>query len=64
MREEVVKMKATYQCPAGGCDHPPLRAPSHYEAISETYTPIFGEEKGTARKVPPLLNRLGVRVPT
>jgi hypothetical protein len=55
-------MKETYQCPAGGCDHPPLRAPSHYEAISETYTPIFGEEG--ARKAPSLLNRLGVSIPT
>jgi len=50
MREEVVKMKETYQCPAGGCDHPPLKVPSHREAISETYTLIFWRRKARREK--------------
>jgi len=54
MREEVVKMKETYQYLARGCDHPPLKASSHHEALSVTYTPIFWRRK--ARQGSPLLS--------
>jgi hypothetical protein len=43
-------MKETYQYLAGGCDHPPLKASSHCEAISEICTPIFWRRKTQPRK--------------
>jgi len=52
MREEVVKMKDTYQCPAGGCDHPPLKTPQALRShIRNIHLELLGN-KSAAREVP------------
>jgi len=52
MSEEVVKMKETYQCPAGGCDHPPFKTPQALRSHIRNIHPDFLEGKGPAREVP------------
>ena len=52
MSEEVVKMKETYQCPAGGCDHPPFKTPQALRSHIRSKHPELPGNKSTARKVP------------
>jgi len=58
-------MKETYQCPAGGCDHPPLKTPQPRRSHTRNIHSDLLEEKGLAEDVivgkdsAILLNRLG-----
>jgi len=52
MREEVVKMKETYQCPPGGCDHPPLKTPQALRSHIRNIHPELLGNKSAAREVP------------
>jgi uncharacterized protein Veg len=49
MREEMVKMKKTISAHLGVVIILRSRLPRHYEAISETYTPIFWRKKARPR---------------
>jgi len=64
-------MKETYQCPPGGCDHPPFKAPQALRSHIRSKHPELLGNKSAAREVPivegdfaVLLNRLGVSIPT
>jgi len=45
-------MKETYQCPPGGCDHPPFKTPQALRSHIRNIHPDFLEDKGPAREVP------------
>ena len=52
MREEVVKMKETYQCPPGGFDHPPFKTPQALRSHIRSKHPELLGNKSAAREVP------------
>jgi hypothetical protein len=52
MREEVVKMRETYQCPPGGCDHHPLKTPQALRSHIRSKHPELLGNKSAAGEVP------------